>query len=238
MHKGKTVLGIITARGGSKSIPHKNIREICGHPLIAYTIKAAKKSRKLDRCIVSTESKEIAAIARSQGADVPFLRPKNLATDEARTLAVVQHAIRWLREHEGTTYDYVMILQPTSPLRTAADIDACIDLAMKRNADSVFSMKKIPDCAPQKLKTIKDGRIKPLFTEEGKASRPRHEGLDIYKRNCAVYLTRTALIVQGDMFGKRSFAYVMPEERSLDINEPVDLELATFWMQKLHLHDI
>lgn len=227
-------LGIITARGGSKGIPQKNIRSLCGRPLIAYTIDAAQESRLLTRCIVSTDSEEIAAVARTLGADVPFLRPAELATDAALALSVLQHTINWLQEHERETYEYTMMLQPTSPLRTAADIDACIKLAAQEEADSVFSMKCLPDFAPQKLKTIDDtGHIRPFLMEEQGQSAPRHKGPEVYKRNCAIYLTRTALILQGNQFGKKQLAYVMPEERSLDINDPIDFDLAEFWMHTL-----
>ncbi len=229
-------LGIITARGGSKGIPQKNIRPLCGRPLIAYTIDAAQGSRHLTRCIVSTDSEEIASCARALGADVPFLRPSELATDSALALSVLQHAINWLQEQEGETYAYTMMLQPTSPLRTGEDIDACIDLAAREKADSVFSMKELPDFAPQKLKVIDKGLIKPLLMEEPGQSAPRHKGPAVYKRNCAIYLTRTSLILQGDQFGTKQCAYVMPEERGVDINGPVDFELAEFWMGKLHSH--
>lgn len=230
-------LGIITARDGSKGIPQKNFRQLCGRPLIAYTIDAARGSRHLTRCIVSTDSEEIADIAHRLGANVPFLRPAELATDSALALAVLQHAIHWIEEHEGETYEYTMMLQPTSPLRTSADIDACIELAARKNADSVFSMKRLPDFAPQKLKTIDDeGYIRPLLMEEQGQSAPRHRGQDVFKRNCAIYLTRTSLILQGDQFGTKQCAHVMPEERSIDINEPVDFDLAAFWLHTLHPH--
>ncbi|MCI0533120.1 acylneuraminate cytidylyltransferase family protein, partial [bacterium] len=133
-------LGIITARGGSKGIPRKNIKELMGKPLIAYTILAAKGSALLSRAIVSTDDAEIAEIARMHGADVPFMRPAELAEDASTSIAVVQHAVSWIRENENEIYDYVMILQPTSPLRTAEDIDACIKIADETHADSVMSM--------------------------------------------------------------------------------------------------
>ena len=112
MNKGKTVLGVIPARGGSKGIPRKNIQMLLGKPLIAYTIQAAQKSKYLARCIVSTEDPEIAAIATSHGAEVPFTRPQELARDESTTMQVLQHALRWLAEHEGQRYDYVLSSNP------------------------------------------------------------------------------------------------------------------------------
>lgn len=231
MHANKKFLGIITARGGSKGIPRKNIAPLCGKPLIAYTIEAAKGSKLLDRCIVSTDDTEIADIAKKLGADVPFLRPENLATDKSLALDVLAHAIKTLAE-QGERYDYVLMLQPTSPLRTPEDIDACIRLATEKNADSVFSLKFLPDFAVQKIKTLKDGKIVSLFEEEKGQSAPRQKGPDAYKRNCAVYLTKTDLILKGDQFGTASYGYVMPEERSLDINHPVDMDLAEFWMKR------
>lgn len=228
-----STLAVITARGGSKGIPRKNLQPLCGRPLVAYTIDAARRSRLLTRCIVSTDDEEIAACARAEGADAPFLRPRELATDDALALDVLAHAIRWLREHEGTEYDYTMMLQPTSPLRTTADIDACIAIAERTCTDSVFSMMELQDFAPQKLKTIDvRGIIHPLLQEERGQSAPRHRGQRVYKRNCAIYLTRTNLILQGDQFGQTSMAYVMPRERSLDINDLTDLTLAEFWMEK------
>ena len=233
MTRAPSVLGIITARGGSKGIPNKNIAPLHGKPLIAYTIEAAKRSKLLIRTMISTDSEEIAAIAKQYGAEVPFMRPPELSTDAALALDVLAHAIRYAEEHDGQTFDYVMMLQPTSPLRTGEDIDACIRIAVESDADSVFSMKELPDFAPQKMKTIRNGQIFPFLEEEKGQSAPRSRAEKVYKRNCAIYLTRTELILQGDQFGKKSMAYVMPRERSIDINDPVDLELTEFWMKKL-----
>lgn len=224
------VLGLITARGGSKGIPRKNLAELGGRPLIAHTIAAAKGSRLLTRCIVSTDDEDIAEAAQEYGADVPFLRPKNLAKDASSSIDVAKHALQWLKKGDDETYDYVMILQPTSPLRTSDDIDACIRLAAKTKADSVMSMVALPDLSIEKLKTIKNGWIQPLLKPEGKQSAHRTTLPPVYKRNTAIYLTKTALIMKGDLFGKKSHAYIMPRERSVDINEPTDLALAAFFL--------
>ena len=233
MARTPTVLGIITARGGSKGIPNKNIASLHGKPLIAYTIEATKSSRLLTHTIVSTDSKEIAAIAKQYGAEVPFVRPPELSTDAALALDVLKHAIHSIKEQSGQTFDYVMMLQPTSPLRTSEDIDACIHIAQESDADSVFSMKELPDFAPQKMKVIRNGQIFPFLEEEKGQSAPRNRAEKVYKRNCAIYLTKTELVLQGDQFGKTSMAYVMPRESSIDINDSVDLELTEFWMKKL-----
>lgn len=233
MYKNKKILAVITARGGSKSIPKKNIKNLAGKPLIVYTIEAAKKSRYLTRTIVSTDDAEIARIARRFGADVPFMRPAEYAEDASTSMEVVQHALRWLKENKKETYDYLMILQPTSPFRTAEDIDECIKLAVEKKADSVMSMKELDDFAPKKIKKIKNGRILPYFEDEGKTSSRRQDLEKMYKRNCAVYLTKMACIMQEDFFGKKSLAYLMSEVRSLDINKPVDFEFAQFLARKL-----
>ncbi|MEK7178920.1 MAG: acylneuraminate cytidylyltransferase family protein [Patescibacteria group bacterium] len=234
MYKGKKILGIITARGGSKGIPRKNIKELCGKPLIAYTTEAAEASKYLTRYIVSTDDSEIAEISRRYGADVPFMRPPELAQDKSTSLEVIQHALRKLKDDFGEEYDYAMILQPTSPLRTSTDIDACVVLAVDNDADSVMSMVVVQDFHPQKIKKIKEGRILPYFPDDSEKnySLRRQDQELAYRRNCAVYLTKTSCLLAGDMFGVTSFAYVMPEERSLDINELVDFELSEFWMKR------
>lgn len=233
MYKNKTTLGIIPARGGSKGINRKNIKELGGRPLIAYTVEAAKGSKYLDYFVVSTDDHEIAGIARDLRAPVPFMRPVELATDQARAIPVLQHAVSWIKENQGREFDYVMMLQPTSPLRLPEDIDNSIVKIVDAGADSVFSLKKLVDFSLAKLKALDGDRILPLVEEELKESQPRSElGPVIYKRNCVIYLTRTHLIMAGDMFGRDSRAYIMPEERSIDINEPFDFELAEFILQK------
>jgi CMP-N,N'-diacetyllegionaminic acid synthase len=234
MYKGKKTLGIITARGGSKGIPRKNIKELAGKPLISYTIEAAKQSNHLTRCVLSTEDEKIAAVARAEGCDVPFMRPRDFAVDTATSMSVVQHALDWLKERDGEEYDYIMILQPTSPLRSAEDIDACIEKMIETDADSVMSVMELHNFGPRKIHKIKDGTITHYFEgyEIGRESE-RHQDLEpAFKRNGAVFLTKAELIRQGDFFGKASQPYVMPHERSVDIDFPIDFELAEFWLHR------
>lgn len=236
MYKGKKTLGIITARGGSKSIPRKNIKLLGGKPLIAYTIETAKGSKYLTRCVVSTDDEEIASISREYGADVPFMRPKELARDESTSMEVVQHALAKLEDDFGEAYDYLMILQPTSPFRKPEDIDESIIIAVDADADSVMSMVQVADFSLKKTKKIQNGSILPFLESEkewGDSARRQDEEI-AYKRNCAIYLTRASLIARGELFGEVSRAYVMPESRSLDINEPFHFELAEFLMNRLH----
>lgn len=232
MYEGKTILGVITARGGSKGIPHKNIKELAGKPLIVYTIKAAQKSKYLTRCIVSTDDQEIADIARDYGADVPFLRPQELARDSSTSIDVVKHALNWLKDNRKEQYDYLMILQPTSPLRTGDDIDQCIKKIVDTNTDSVMSMVELEDMSLKKLKKINNDIILPYIEEEGKFSSRRQDLKKIYKRNCAIYLTKTEFILKNDLFGKVSRPYIMPIERSVDVNKSIDFKIAEFFLEQ------
>lgn len=234
MLKQKRTLGVITARGGSKGIPGKNIKLLNGKPLIAYTVEAALASRLLTRCIVSTDSQEIADISKKYGADVPFLRPAELSQDKSTSMAVVQHALNWLKENQGEEYDYLMILQPTSPLRTSNDIDECIQKIIDTDADSVMGMVELENFALEKIKKIENDVLVPFddSNREWKQSTPRQFLDKAYRRNGAIYLTKTDLIMQGDLFGKISRPYVMSAEKSVDINEPSDLELAEFYFGK------
>ncbi len=233
MYKQKKIIGIITARGGSKGIPKKNIKELGGKPLIAYTIESAQKSKYLTSFLLSTDNNEIADVARLFGCDVPFIRPAHLAEDKSSSIPVIQHALTWLREERREIYDYVMILQPTSPFRTAEDIDACIEKIVETDADSVMSMVELTDFSLKKLKRIEhEDIIFPLLEEEGQQSSQRQEFESVYKRNCAIYLTRVNLIEKGDLFGAISRAYIMPFDRSIDINTPFDFSLAEFFVQQ------
>jgi len=233
MYKDKKILGLITARGGSKGIPRKNIKDLAGKPLIAYTIEAAKGSKYLTRCIVSTDDHEIAKIAKNFCADMPFIRPEELAQDKSTSVDVVRHAVNWLKENCQEEYNYIMILQPTSPFRTSKDIDECIKKIVDTGADSVMSMKELVDFSAKKVKRIENDVIVPWLIDEGKASSQRQDLEKAYKRNCAIYLTKAELIMKGDLFGQISRPYIMPEERSVDINKLIDFELAEFWLRKL-----
>ena len=218
------ILGLITARGGSKGIPRKNIILLGGKPLISYTLEAARQSKLLSRCIVSTDSQEIIEVCRKLGADIPFVRPIELAQDDTPTLPVVLHALGMLQK----PYDAVMVLQSTNPFRTAEDIDQAIRLLISDpGADSVISVVKVGDNHPARMKQVVDGvLIDPPFSEEIEGQR-RQDLPEYYLRNGAVYLTRTNVIIeQQSLKGKRSLAYVMPEERSVNVDSHLDILLA------------
>ncbi len=220
------ILGVIPARGGSKGLPGKNIRPLAGKPLIAWTIQAALGCRWLDRVIVSTDDREIAGTARTWGADTPFMRPAELADDATPTIKAVIHAIRWLEENQGYRPDYVMLLQPTSPLRTSSDLEEAIRLAAGKEADAVISVAPVED-HPAWMKVLdSDGRMKDFLPGSGSASR-RQELEPVYALNGAVYLTRLELVLEKETwYGDRTLAYVMPPERSLDIDNYLDFQLA------------
>src|SRR3989344_4449898 len=229
------ILAIITARGGSKGIPGKNIKLLAGKPLLAYTIEAAHGSKLLTRTILSTDDEKIAAVGKQFEVDIPFMRPAELAQDQSKSIDVVQHALRWLKNNEGAEYDYLLILQPTSPCRTAEDIDACIQLAADTGADSVISEMIIPNFVPQKIHRIIDGRIQPYFPDQPEGAMPvrRQDLPQAYRRNAAIFLTKVSWIMKNNLFGDDSRAYLMPLERSVDIDDPIDFELAEFWVKRL-----
>jgi CMP-N,N'-diacetyllegionaminic acid synthase len=226
------VLGVIPARGGSKSVPRKNIRELAGKPLIAWTIEAAKSSR-LGRVVVSTDDEEIGQTAARWGAEVPFARPAELATDSARAIPVLQHAMQFCQA-QGESYDAVMMLQPTSPMRLASDIDAAL---AKMEADgectSVISVVPVGEFHPARMKHLRDGvLVDPPFCEAYE-NQPRQELVPMYIRSGAIYLVRAdTLMKDGSLKGARCLAQVLPRNRSVNIDSPFDFELAAWLMGK------
>ena len=213
------VLGIIPARGGSKGIPRKNIKFLCGKPLLAYTIESASNAMRLTRTILSTESQEIADVGRSFGIDVPFLRPPELAMDASPTLPVVQHALETL-EQSGERYDAVCLLQPTNPLRRSADIDNCIELLERTGADSVISVLPVPDSYNPNWVywKSKDGRLG-LSTGEDEPIPRRQDLPPAFHREGSVYVTRTDVIrTQQSLYGKKILGY----EISLEFSSNID----------------
>jgi len=234
--KHASVLAMITARGGSKGLPRKNIRTLAGKPLIAHTIENASEAHLLDRTVISTDDEEIMAVAREYGGDVPFLRPEGLARDESSVYPVLTHALRWLREHQGYSPDYVMLLQPTSPLRTAEDIDRCVELALEHNADGIVSLTEVK-AHPYHTKLLSEDGIIGSFLPMDNVS-DRRQGLPrVYAPNGAVYMGRSDLVMEAETFYfPRTYAYVMPQERSLDVDTPLDLHMAELILREEAQH--
>lgn len=228
MHK---ILGVITARGGSKGIPRKNIKILGNKPLIAYTIEIAKKSKLITHLIVSTDDKEIKQVAIKCQAEVPFLRPAEFAQDNTPTLPVMQHAIRFMEKKLGFKFDFVVILQPTSPFRIAEDIDKTIEKLIEKNADSAVSLVKIEDNHPMKIKKLDNGRVLPYCMPEIEGT--RRQDLPIaYKRSSAVYaMKRDTMIKNNSLYGKYIVGHVVPLQRSIDIDNKFDWIKAEYMLK-------
>ena len=234
------ILGVITARGGSQSIPRKNIKELCGKPLIAYTIEAATTSGVFDRIILSTDDQEIAEVAKRYGCEVPFMRPAELAEDTTPHLPVMQHAVKWLEEHEGYTPDYVAILQPTAPLRQARHLREAVELLQKTGADSVVAMVEIPGHhSPYwAVKVDEQGLGTLLLSQEPIRKRiPRRQNLPkAYTHSGALYLFRTSILldpVEPNFYGDKVAAYIMEDKYNVNIDNPTDWELAEQAIKRL-----
>lgn len=226
-HRGTGVVAIIPARSGSKGLPGKNLRRVGGLPLIAHAILLARSSREVERCVVSTDSEAIAEVARRYGAEVPFLRPAELAQDDTPGEEPVIHAVCWLAEHDHYCPGYVLLLQPTSPLRALEDITAAIHLARCKRADGVVSVA----CAkphPYWTKVVADdGRVKSFLHANGAGLTRRQALPPVYAVNGAIYLAkRQVLLERRTWYTDKTYAYVMPPERSLDIDSAWDLHLA------------
>lgn len=219
-------LAIIPARGGSKGLPGKNTRLLAGVPLIAHTIKAALEAETVNRVIVSTDDDSIAAISKKFGAEVPFIRPADISDDKASGMDACLHAL----EHANNLLDYhpevVIFLQPTSPMRTASDIDAAVELLCESNADSVVSLKAVNDF-PQWMKKMDHKlRISPLF-EQMEITAARQDLEKSYILNGAIYLSTTeSLKKHHSFYGGDTRGYLMPEDRSIDIDTLNDFLMA------------
>ena len=219
------ILAIIPARGDSKGLPGKNTLPLAGKPLIAHTIEAATSAPSVDRVIVTTDSKPIATIAQDFGAEVPFLRPKEISGDHASGIDVCLHAIEFMKNNKGYIPEMVIYLQPTSPLRNSNDIEAAIELLTNCKADSVVSLKPVTEY-PQWMKTIDNQqRISPLF-QEFEIPTTRQELAPSYLLNGAIYLsTYSALIKNKSFYGADTRGYIMPEDRSIDIDTKNDFQI-------------
>jgi len=220
------ILGLIPARGGSKAIPHKNIVPLAGKPLLAYTCEAAAASSRLDRTILSSDAPEIIRVARAYGVEAPFVRPADLAEDATPILPVIRHAVDWLEAHEDTSIDAVILLQPTSPLRTSAHIDAAVDLLLESGADNVVSVQAVPhNFNPVSVMRLdEDGSLKPFL--EGEMILRRQEKPRVFARNGpAILAVRRRVLDSGVLYGERVLPFEMTPLESIDIDNEDDLRL-------------
>ena len=228
------VLYLITARGGSKGVPNKNIRLVGGLPLIAYKIIAAQKSHVNKRIIVSTDSDGIAEVAIRHGAEVPFMRPEYLASDTASSVDVVMHAIQWIEENDNRKYDYVCLLEPSSPFATSDDLDAAINLIIEKKADTCLGMKEV-DVTRNLIHQLDDKGGLSLFYDEIKhlASVRRQEQNHEYTMNGCMYIAKWDYFKEHKLFhSNNSIPYIMTSEKSIEIDSIMDYEFACFLVDK------
>jgi CMP-N,N'-diacetyllegionaminic acid synthase len=221
---GARVLGLVTARGGSKRLPGKNLRPLAGRPLIAWTIAAARNCRYLDRLVLSSDDPAIMQAAADLGCEVPFQRPAELATDQATSLEVVRHALMQL-----PGYDILLLLQPTSPLRTGADLDAALERLHTSGAGSCVSVSEPHPSPYWCFAAREDGRLRPLLPDLPRPGRaPRTWAL-----NGALYAVRTRYLdARASLTGEDCIPYPMPAERSVDIDTALDWALAELLLHR------
>ena len=228
------IIGIIHARGGSKRIPLKNTKLLGGKPLVAYMIEAALKSKYLRRVIVSTDHPEISRISVEYGAEVPFVRPEHLAED-CPSEWVTQHAVEFVEAEESRRVDIAVTMQPTTPFCIGSDIDSCIDILLAdEHLNSVISTKIARERPEWMFKLVDGHRAELLIAGEMKGDRGIFQSLKkLVIPNGAVYATRRdTLFNEGVLISKATGVYVMPAERSVDIDEPIDLLFADFLLSK------
>jgi len=228
MFKDHRFLAVVPARGGSKGVPRKNIRIMAGKPLIEWTIEQAAQSRYIDRVIVSSEDEEICQVAKHSGAEVPFVRPMELATDTASGVDVLCHAV----ENAGADYDYVVLLQPTSPLRESTDIDAAIELCVRRAVASVVSVSEATKSPYWMYQMTEGGTLSPVVEN---AATNRQQLPRTYALNGAVYVLKVSqLLARRKIIDAQTLGYVMPNERSYDIDSETDFLVCEFFKKRMN----
>ena len=227
MISNKKLLAIIPARGGSKRLPSKNVLELAGKPLIAWTIEAALKSKYVDQVVVSTNDKDISNISSQYGADVPFIRPNNISLDHSNLVEVVEHALKKLEE-SGCHYEYVILLQPTSPFRTSKHIDAAVELLVKRNSSAIISVTKAIN-NPLWVNTIPENGSMDNFLQENYKNKSSQDLPTFYEANGAIYLINSRKILEENTFflKKGVFSYEMDRISSIDIDTSHDFLVAS-----------
>ncbi len=225
------VLAVIPARGGSKRLPRKNILPLAGHPVIAYTIKAAQGATRLTDWLVSTDDEEIADVARRYGAPVPYLRPADISGDKDRNNGVMRHAMEWMEKDKGLRYDIIMLLQPTSPIRKSEHIDQAIDLLWASPLDTLASVRGPIYKRDPYIKAVRNGVLEPYNPAEDETA---WEPCYIY--NAAIYAMKRDFFLRENRFvSQRSVPLVMDRFHSADIDEAIDLVTAELYIQRLGL---
>ena len=225
------ILGIIPARGGSKGVPNKNIYSLNSKPLIYYTIESAKKSSLLSDFIVSTDSELIKEICISYEAKVPFLRPKYLSGDNALAIPTIKHAVKKYEKIIGYKFDYIVMLQPTAPLRLGLDIDKALIQLITENADGIISVVDVDNYHPIKMKKIVNGKLYD-YIKSGLENPPRQKLEKIYIVNGAIYACkRETLVFKNSFKGEICLPYIMQDDRSINIDKKSDFYLAEYFLK-------
>jgi CMP-N,N'-diacetyllegionaminic acid synthase len=221
------ILAIIPARGGSKGIPRKNVIDVAGKPMIGYAIEAAKKSKYINKVVVSTDDKEIATVSKKFGAEV-IDRPNEMAQDTSPVIPALQHALAKVKE-KGFTPDVMVLLQPTSPLRKTEDVDNALEIYLKNKPCSVVSVCEVPH-GLNIMYAVDNNKIRSVI--EKKEEKLRQNVSKVYRLNGAVYVFEPALLAKGKVFEEGTLAYIMPKERSIDVDDPADLTMAEALLKK------
>jgi len=226
------IIGVIPARGGSKGVPGKNIHPLAGRPLIAYTIELGMQCSLITDVVLTTEDEKIREIAIECGAQAPFLRPSELATDTALAVPTVQHAVQEMEKIKEGNYDYVIMLQPTSPLKTTDDLTNALKQLIKSDADSIISVVDVDNWHPMKMKKFKDGAL--VDYDEPPVEMPPRQSLpSVYIVNGAIYATKRDVLMERNSFkGSKCLGYIMPFERSVNIDTEADFLVAEYYINK------
>jgi CMP-N-acetylneuraminic acid synthetase len=228
----KNILAVIPARGGSKAVPRKNIQDLMGKPLIAHTILEAKRSRLLTHIIVSTDDEDIKTVSLHYGAEVPFLRPRELATDTALAVPTVQHAVRATEALKKMRYDYIVMLQPTAPLRTCEDIDNALKRLIHSEAEGIISVVDVDNWHPMKMKRFEENGLLIDYESPPVENPPRQILPKVYMVNGAIYATRRdVFMAKGTFKGDKCLGYIMPAERSVNIDTDADFLVAEYYLK-------
>lgn len=226
MIDGRSVLAVIAARGGSKTVPKKNIRKLAEKPLIAWTIEAAKQAQYIDRLILSSDDPEIIAVAQKYGCEVPFIRPAHLSNDEASSAEVIAHAIQSVQG-----YDYILLLQPTSPFRTSDDIDGGIRFCVENGAHSCISIVEVESTPYWMFKVTEDKKLISLI-EQNKEFYQRQKLPPVYERNGALYIMERQWFEKTkDFVDRDTIGYIMTREHSIDIDTQLDFAYAQWYFE-------
>lgn len=238
--KRPIILGIIPARGGSKSIPKKNIAKLGGKPMLSYILSTALKSAYLSHVVVSSDDEEILRVAEKYGGkEVLLKRPRHLARDTTPDVPMLQHAVFCAEKKYGCTFDFVVQLHVTTPFLSSWDIDESLKkLLAHPMADSIVSVYRVDELHPKKLKKIVNGKLEQYVAEMMELTTSRRQDLEpVYKRNAGLYASKRAVVMEsGRVWGDYCLAYEMPRERSFDINNPIDLIVAESVLKHLKLH--